>query len=78
MKPTTPPHRDRQQDLFRLELVQIINPRHPLLRLSHTVDWDRLDELFGATFCPDQGRPCDQYPYDGISLLPEVDPQSQR
>jgi len=57
MKPKTPPHRDRQQDLFRLELVQIINPRHPLLRLSHTVDWDRLDELFGATFCPDQGRP---------------------
>jgi len=57
MRPKAPPHRDRQQDLFCLELHQIINLRHPLVSLSHTVNWDRLDELFGATFfCQDQGR----------------------
>jgi IS5 family transposase len=29
----------------------------PLVRLTKTVDWNRLDELFGATYSPDQGRP---------------------
>ena len=27
------------------------------MKLSRKADWDRLDERFGATFCPDQGRP---------------------
>ena len=57
MKPKRSPHRNRQHDLFRSELVQIIDLRHPLVKLAQTVDWDRLDELFGSTFCPDQGRP---------------------
>ena len=57
MKPKTQPHRDRQQGLFRLELAQMSNLRHPLVRLAHTVDWDRLDKLFDATSCPDQGHP---------------------
>ena len=57
MKPKRSPQRDRQEDLFRSELSQIIDLRHPLVRLAGTVDWDRLDALFGATYCPDQGRP---------------------
>jgi len=57
MKPKQSPHRNRQHDLFRSELAQIIDLRHSLVKLSQTVDWDRLDELFGSTFCPDQGRP---------------------
>lgn len=57
MRLKTPPHRDREQDLIRLERHQTINLRHPLVSLSHTVNWDRPDELFGATFCQDQGRP---------------------
>lgn len=57
MKPKQSPHRNRQHDLFRSELTQIIDLRHPLVRMAQTVDWDRLDDLFGSTFCPDQGRP---------------------
>jgi len=57
MKPKRSPQRDRQEDLFRSELSQIIDLRHPLVRLAGTVDWDRLDALFGAIYCPDQGRP---------------------
>jgi len=57
MKSKQSPHRNRQHDLFRSELVQIIDLRHPLVKLAQTVDWDRLDELFGSTFCQDQGRP---------------------
>jgi len=50
MKPKRSPQHDRQEDLFRSELSQIIDLRHPLVRLAGTVDWDRLDALFGATY----------------------------
>jgi IS5 family transposase len=57
MKPKESPCNNRQGDLFRVELSRIIDARHGLVRLSNAVDWDRLNEVFGATFCPDNGRP---------------------
>jgi len=57
MKPKKSPHKDRQQDVFRAELVRIIDPSHALVKLAKVVDWDRLDEQFGSTYCPDNGRP---------------------
>ena len=35
----------------------MIDMRHGLVKLGKAVDWDRLDEVFGATYCPDNGRP---------------------
>ena len=57
MKPKKPPQKNRQGDLFRIELSRIIDPSHGLVKMSRIVEWDRLDELFGATYCPDNGRP---------------------
>lgn len=57
MKPKRSPQHSRQEDLFRSELCQIIDLGHPLVKLTGTVDWNRLDELFGAAYSPDQGRP---------------------
>jgi IS5 family transposase len=57
MKPRKPPQSNGQGDLFRVELVRIVDLHHPLIKLSATVQWDRLDELFGQTFCADNGRP---------------------
>jgi IS5 family transposase len=57
MKPKKSPHKNRQQDLFRPELVKIVDPSHSLVKLAKVVDWDRFDELFGESFCPDNGRP---------------------
>ncbi len=57
MKPRKPPQSNRQGDLFRVELERIVDSRHALIKMSSTVQWDRLDELFGQTFCPDNGRP---------------------
>ena len=57
MKPKKPPIQDRQGHLYRPELVQICDPTHPLVKLTETVDWDRLDDLFGETFCTEIGRP---------------------
>jgi len=57
MKPKRSPHKEKQMDLFRSELANIIDTGHGLVKLSKAVNWDRLDELFGATFCSDNGRP---------------------
>lgn len=57
MKPKNPQQRNRQHDLFRSELANMIDPRHPLVKLSRAVDWKKLEEVFGETYCPDNGRP---------------------
>jgi IS5 family transposase len=57
MKPKKSPHHDRQKDLFQVELCRIVDPRHGLIKLASVVDWDRLDELFGSTYCHETGRP---------------------
>jgi len=56
MKPVKTPH-DPQGDLFKTELVRIIDMNHPLVRLGGEVDWGRLEGLFGETYCEDNGRP---------------------
>ena len=57
MKPKKTPQRNRQRDLFRSALSNIIDPSHGLVKLAKVVEWDRLDELFGSTYCQDNGRP---------------------
>jgi IS5 family transposase len=57
MKPKKPPSENRQADLFRVELTRIVDPAHGLVKLANVVAWNRLDELFGSTYCPDTGRP---------------------
>ena len=46
-----------QGDLFKVELDRIVDARHGLVKLAATVDWSRMEELFGETYCPDNGRP---------------------
>jgi len=48
---------EKQKELFKVELEKIIDKRHPLVTLSRIVDWDILDQAFGATYNPDRGRP---------------------
>lgn len=57
MKPKKSSQTNQQLELFRPELTKIIDPNHPLVKLSKAIDWNRMDELFGATYCPDNGRP---------------------
>ena len=40
------PRDDRQDDLFRPPLAEIINLRHPLVRLAEEIDWDFLAGRF--------------------------------
>lgn len=57
MKPTQSPIKDNQQDLFRSQLINIIDSGHGLVKLSRNIDWNAFEEQFGSTYCPDNGRP---------------------
>jgi len=57
MKPKTSPCEDGQGDLFKIELEAIVDGSHAMVRLSHRVDWARLEETFGALYCEDNGAP---------------------
>jgi len=56
MRPHRPETRS-QSDLFRESLAAILNPRHELLVLASHVDWESLEERFGAIFVDDVSRP---------------------
>lgn len=46
-----------EQDLFRSRLDQIIDTKHPLVRLGRTVDWGFLERRFGEVYDDDPGQP---------------------
>ena len=44
-------------DLFRSDLEQILNRRHPLYVLANKIDWNRFDKSYGDLFAQKKGRP---------------------
>ena len=51
------PRDDRQKDLLRPALDEIIDLGHPLVRLAEKIDWGFLDGRFGAVCQPGPGQP---------------------
>jgi transposase, IS5 family len=51
------PRDERQKDLFRPALDQIIDLGHPLVRLADKIDWGFLEEHFAAVCEPGPGQP---------------------
>ncbi len=51
------PRDDRQDDLFHPALDQIINLRHPLVRLAQEIDWEFLAGHFGSVCSAGPGQP---------------------
>ena len=45
------------QDLFRSRLDQIIDLRHPLVRLARETDWGFLERTFGEAYEDGPGQP---------------------
>lgn len=52
-----PPADAHDQDLFRLELVNLIDQRHELARLSQLIDWPAFESQWGPQFTSTTGRP---------------------
>ncbi len=51
------PRDDRQDDLFAPPLDEIINLRHPLVRLSQVIEWPHLGRRFGTVCSLGPGQP---------------------
>ncbi len=49
--------RTADSDLFRQELANIINLRHPLVQLSAEIDWQSCESGFGGLYAIAVGRP---------------------
>ena len=56
MRPKEPVESD-DLELFRSRLENIVDARHPLVRLAKLIDWRRFDEAFGALYTEKIGRP---------------------
>src|SRR6201989_2429828 len=46
-----------EQDLFRSRLDQIIDMNHELVKLARAIDWQVLEETFGAVYSDKPGQP---------------------
>lgn len=46
-----------QEDLFRTRLDQILDPKHPLVRLAGVIDWEYFEQEFGKYYVEKAGRP---------------------
>ena len=51
------PRDDRQKDLPRPALEDIIDLGHPLVRLAREIDWGFLDQRFASVCTQGEGRP---------------------
>ena len=51
------PRDDRQKDLLRPALEEIIDLGHPLVRLAREIDWGFLDRRFAGVCTPGPGQP---------------------
>ena len=46
-----------EEDFFRHPLREQINPKHPLVKLSDLIDWERLSGAMSTSFVSSRGRP---------------------
>ena len=46
-----------QRELFRIELVTLVDEGHALVKLAGRMNWTMFEEQLGQTFCQDNGAP---------------------
>jgi transposase, IS5 family len=51
------PKAEPQEDLFRARLENLVDLRHPLVRLAKLIDWSRFEAEFGPLYTEASGRP---------------------
>src|SRR5215218_4880628 len=51
------PEAEPEEDLFRARLANLVDPRHPLVRLAGLIDWGRFEAAFGPLYTDAIGRP---------------------
>ena len=43
--------------LFQQTLLELINPKHPLVKLAETINWQEIERTFGGHSVSGTGRP---------------------
>ena len=56
MRPKREPEQP-QRELFQIDLEQLIDSSHPLVRLGLCIDWSSFEQTLGDTYHPSQGAP---------------------
>ena len=56
MQPKREP-KQPQRELFQIDLEQLIDMSHPLVRLGLVMDWQSFEQTLGGTYHPSQGAP---------------------
>lgn len=56
MKPKRKVH-NPQRELFRVELSMLVDAEHPLVKLGAKIEWEKFEELLGASYNATQGAP---------------------
>ena len=53
------PHRQPRDafELFQSHFDQLLNPKHPLVRLADKIDWSRFETAFADCYCEEIGAP---------------------
>lgn len=51
------PSNPSSSELFRQPLIEMLNPKHPLVKLADVIDWPTIEQSFGAHFASTRGRP---------------------
>lgn len=76
MRPKSEP-KQVERELFQLELEQIIDAHHPLVRLGKSIDWRSFEQALEATYHPTQGAPGTPDASAGGAALSEVPARSE-
>ena len=56
MRPKREPEQP-QREMFQIDLEQLIDMSHPLVRLGLCIDWESFEQTLGSTYHPSQGAP---------------------
>lgn len=51
------PHGDPQIELFKIELIRILDMRHPMVVLAQNIDWAGFEKSFASMWHDSEGRP---------------------
>ncbi|WP_162265921.1 transposase, partial [Leptospira weilii] len=57
MQPEASSKYQKQSELFRNRLDQILDHKHPLYQISNKIDWEKFEKDFGKNYTEKTGRP---------------------
>lgn len=48
---------ERQREMFKVELITLVNMKHPLVKLAGNINWGEFEKQLGPTYHERLGQP---------------------